>query len=94
MANTVEVQKVYVPFAYRFYYRCNYCARALCVIITVFITVCVFIPVAITVHVHYIFRCFFYSVSSGSGREYATSGSHHVRGPGLSSCAWKRVVAT
>ena len=36
----------------------------------------------------------FYSVSGGSGREYAASGSHHVRGSGLSSCAWKRVVAT
>ena len=40
------------------------------------------------------FLLFFYSVSSDSGREYAASGSHHVRGPGLSSCAWKRVVAT
>ena len=37
---------------------------------------------------------FLYSVSGGSGREYAASGSHHVRGPGLSSCAWNRVVAT
>ena len=42
---------------------------------------------------HLVFSLFFYSVSSGSGREYAASGSHHVRGPGQSSCAWKRVVA-
>ena len=53
---------------------------------TVFITVCVFITVARALCVLH-FRCFFYSVSGGSGREYAASGSHHVRGPGLSSCA-------
>ena len=36
----------------------------------------------------------FYSVPSDAGREYTASGSHYVRGPGLSSCAWKRVFAT
>ena len=92
---TVEVKKVYVPFAYRFYYRlrfhyrCNYRARALCV----FITICVLqLPCTGVMRLH--FPLFFYSVSSGSGREYAASGSHHVREPGLSSCAWKRVVVT
>ena len=59
-----------------------------------FITACVFITVAITLRVHYAFTfsAVFYSVSSDGGREYTASGSHYVRGPGLSSCAWKRSV--
>ena len=79
---------------------------------TVFITVCVFITVAITimrfyyrlrfhtvaitlrVHYAFTFSTVSYSVPSDGGREYAASGSHYVRGPGLSSCAWKRVFAT
>ena len=40
------------------------------------------------------FSAVFYSVSGSSGGGYAAPGSHHVRGPGLSSCTWKRVVVT
>ena len=69
----LKSKKVYVPFAYRFYYRLRFHYRCACIM-------------------HFMFPLFFYSVSGSSGREYAASGSHHVRGPGLLSCAWKRVV--
>ena len=50
------------------------------------------LPCACIMHLH--IPLFFYSVSSSGGREYAASGSHHVRGPDLLSCTWKWVVTT
>ena len=41
----------------------------------------------------YIFRCFF-TLSPAAWQRIRASGSHHVREPGLSSCAWKWVVMT
>ena len=49
--------------------------------------------ITVRVHCAFTFPTVFYSVSSDSGRGYAASRSHHVQGVGLSSCAWKRVVA-
>ena len=34
------------------------------------------------------------TVAVNTPLQVAASGSHYVRGPGLSSCAWKRVFAT
>ena len=93
---TVEVKK-------KSTFRLRTVFITVCIFITIAITimrfyytVCVFITVAITLCVHYAFTfsAVFYSVSSDSGREYAPSGSHYVRGPGLSSCAWKWVFVT
>ena len=59
---------------------------------TVFITVCVFITIVRALCVLY-FRCFF-TLSPAAVVENTPLqvASHHVRGPGLLSCAWKRVV--